>query len=97
MRKSCRDELPAVGLAIVPGPACTSYPYLYRGFQDENSWSKKKIDFVAHVDFGSLRKPVNPAGIPADPGSGYQYRSFSLGGSNGLPGKGFLRVKITKP
>jgi autotransporter-associated beta strand protein len=24
----------------------------------------------------------------------YEYRSFSLGGSNGLPGKGFLRVKV---
>ncbi len=31
-------------------------------------------------------------GLPAV-GTGYEYRSFSLDGSNGLPGKGFLRAK----
>mgnify|MGYP000095951616 CR=1 FL=1 len=30
-------------------------------------------------------------------GAGYEYRSFSLSGSNGLPGKGFLRAKVTSP
>jgi autotransporter-associated beta strand protein len=29
--------------------------------------------------------------------TGYSYRSFSLGGSNGLPGKGFLRASVTAP
>ncbi len=33
------------------------------------------------------------AGLPAAP-TGYEYRTFSLDGSNGLPGKGFMRVKI---
>lgn len=28
---------------------------------------------------------------------GYSYRSFSLGGSNGLPSKGFLRATVTSP
>jgi autotransporter-associated beta strand protein len=30
-------------------------------------------------------------------GEGYEYRSFSLDGSNGLTGKGFLRAKVTSP
>ncbi|MEK7953430.1 hypothetical protein [Luteolibacter soli] len=30
-------------------------------------------------------------------GVSYEYRSFSLGGSNGLPGKGFLQVSVTNP
>ncbi|MCW1922484.1 autotransporter-associated beta strand repeat-containing protein [Luteolibacter arcticus] len=30
-------------------------------------------------------------------GVSYEYRSFSLGGSNGLPSKGFLRVSVTNP
>ena len=34
--------------------------------------------------------------LPA-PGVGYEYRSFSLSGSNGLPTKGFLRAKVTHP
>jgi autotransporter-associated beta strand protein len=35
-------------------------------------------------------------GLPAlNPG--YSYRSFSLSGSNGLPGKGFLRAAVTAP
>jgi fibronectin-binding autotransporter adhesin len=35
-------------------------------------------------------------GLPAA-GAGYEYRSFSLNGSNGLSGKGFLRAKVTSP
>jgi len=35
-------------------------------------------------------------GLP-DAGEGYEYRSFSLDGSNGLGGKGFLRAKVTSP
>jgi autotransporter-associated beta strand protein len=46
--------------------------------------------------------PVDPvvAGLPAAPVQGgitYEYRSFSLGGSNGTPGKGFLQVIVTNP
>jgi hypothetical protein len=36
-------------------------------------------------------------GLPAPSGADYSYRSFRLGGSNGLPGKGFLRARATAP
>ncbi len=42
-----------------------------------------------------LAAPVVPATDP-DPGVDYEYRSFSLDGSNGLPAKGFLRAKVTR-
>ena len=39
--------------------------------------------------------PVDPAtGLTVVPGTGYEFRSFSLSGSNGLPANGFLRAKI---
>jgi len=46
--------------------------------------------------------PVDPVtgGLPAAPVQGgitYEYRSFSLGGSNGTAGKGFLQVTVTHP
>ncbi len=47
--------------------------------------------------------PVNPVvtGLPAAPfvqgGITYVYRSFSLGNSNGTPGKGFFQVVVTNP
>ena len=46
--------------------------------------------------------PVDPVttGLPAAPVQGgitYEYRSFSLSGSNGLTGKGFLQVSVTNP
>lgn len=46
--------------------------------------------------FTAASTVVNPvtAGLPAAP-SGYEYRTFSLTGSNGTPSKGFLRVNIT--
>ncbi|MEK7954209.1 beta strand repeat-containing protein [Luteolibacter soli] len=34
------------------------------------------------------------AGLPAAP-TGYEYRSFSLAGSNGVPTRGFMRVVVT--
>ena len=46
--------------------------------------------------------PVAPVttGLPVAPTQGgitYEYRSFSLGGSNGITGKGFLQVTVTNP
>ena len=41
----------------------------------------------------SVVTPVT-AGLPAAP-AGYEYRTFSLTGSNGTPSKGFLRVSVT--
>lgn len=39
---------------------------------------------------------IPPLSMPLA-GAGYEYRSFSLSGSNGLTGKGFLRAKVTSP
>jgi autotransporter-associated beta strand protein len=47
------------------------------------------------VKVNVLAVPVVPA-TDHDPGSGYEYRSFSLNGSIGLPTKGFLRAKVTQ-
>jgi len=44
----------------------------------------------------ALVSPIIPAQDP-NPGSGYVYRSFSLDGSDGLTGKGFMRAKVTRP
>ncbi|WP_367870098.1 beta strand repeat-containing protein [Luteolibacter sp. Populi] len=52
------------------------------------------------ADFTATVNPV-PTAITTDlppAGDGYSYRSFSLGGSNGLtPAKGFLRATVTAP
>ena len=47
--------------------------------------------------FGTGVTPVTPVttGLLAAP-AGYEYRTFSLDGSDGLPDKGFLRVDITE-
>jgi len=37
-----------------------------------------------------------PAGLPTIP-AGYQYMSFSLNGSDGLAGRGFLRARVVQP
>ncbi|MCU0796348.1 MAG: autotransporter-associated beta strand repeat-containing protein [Akkermansiaceae bacterium] len=46
--------------------------------------------------FTQTVNPVNPVttDLPAAP-AGYEYRSFSLGGSNGFPSRGFMRVDVT--
>lgn len=46
--------------------------------------------------FGTAVLPVSPVttGLPPAP-AGYEYRTFSLSGSDGLPSKGFLRVSVT--
>ena len=52
------------------------------------------------VDLSSFATQVNleasalTSGLPV-PNSGWEYRSFSLEGSNGLTGKGFLRAGVT--
>jgi autotransporter-associated beta strand protein len=38
---------------------------------------------------------VAPPAPNATPPTGYEYRTFSLTGSNGMTGKGFLRVRVT--
>ena len=49
------------------------------------------VNPVAPVTAG-LPALVNPQG-----GVNYEYRSFSLDGSNGTPNKGFMQVVITNP
>ena len=49
-------------------------------------------------DLTAFPTAVNPVGVvstglPAAP-SGYEYRTFSLSGSNGLTGRGFIRAKV---
>jgi len=50
--------------------------------------------FTSAVE-GPLAMAVVPASLPASPPAGYKYVSFRLGGSNGLPGKGFIRATAT--
>lgn len=45
---------------------------------------------------GPLAAPVIPASLPAAAPSGYEYKTFRLAGSNGLPGRGFLRASVTE-
>jgi autotransporter-associated beta strand protein len=53
------------------------------------------------LDLATFTSPVSVVGtVPppapnATPPAGYTYRTFSLAGSNGLPGRGFLRVNVT--
>lgn len=64
------------------------------------------IEVRGSTTLGSFPVIVNPVatpvttGLPAAPVQGgitYEYRSFSLSGSNGLLGKGFLQVRVTNP
>jgi autotransporter-associated beta strand protein/T5SS/PEP-CTERM-associated repeat protein len=49
--------------------------------------------------FGATVTPVElvEPGKPLTDAANYEYRSFSLSGSNGLTGRGFLRAEVTKP
>lgn len=53
------------------------------------------------LDLATFTSPVSVVGTVAPPApnvappAGYTYRTFSLGGSDGLPGRGFLRVSVT--
>ena len=56
---------------------------------------------VGSVDLASFDEIVNSVtpvttGLPGAP-TGYEYRTFSLNGSNGFPSVGFLRMNVTKP
>lgn len=68
-----------------PSPAAT-----YDGFTATVTGSLDLTGFAAPV---SVVAPVTD-GLPDAP-AGYEYRTFSLDASNGLPSKGFLRVEVT--
>jgi autotransporter-associated beta strand protein len=71
-----------------PSPAATHDGVIY-AIQGSTNLS----GFTAGV---SVVDPIT-TGLPDLTGSGYEYRSFSLNGSNGLAGKGFLRAVSTAP
>lgn len=72
-----------------PSPAATIDGIVYQ-IQGSTSLGT----FVETVE-GPLAAPVIPASLPAAAPSGYEYRTFRLAGSNGLPGRGFLRASAT--
>ena len=57
--------------------------YTIQGGTNLNDWGGTVFPFVA----------ASYPGLPA-PGTDYHYQSFALTGSQDLPGKGFLRVKV---
>jgi hypothetical protein len=66
------------------------------GVDYEIEGSTNLAEFLTGVQ-GPLPATVLPTSLPIDPPVGYKYVSFRLAGSNGLPSKGFLRVKATAP
>jgi hypothetical protein len=78
-----RSAIPA--FAGSPSPAAT-----LDGITCTIQGSLNLADFTAPC---SVVAPVT-TGLPSAP-SGYEYRTFSLDGSNGLADKGFLRVQVT--
>ncbi len=73
-----------------PTPSATVDGLLY-----EVEGSLDLSDFTATVE-GPLASPVIPTGLPATPPTGYEYQTFRLAGSNGLPSRGFLRARATE-
>lgn len=53
------------------------------------------LDLTSFTSPSTVVTPVAPASNPTPP-AGYNYRTFSLNGSNGTPNKGFMRVSVTK-
>jgi len=69
-----------------PSPTATQdgYTYTVQGSTNLTSFTTAVLPTTAPVT----------TGLPAAP-AGYEYRSFSLSGSNGLAARGFLRVMVT--
>lgn len=78
-----RSGTPAFSAGPAPTATQDGFTYTIQGSTDLSS-------------FPAAVSGVNPVttDLPSAP-AGYEYRTFSLGGSNGLAGKGFLRVQIT--
>ncbi|MCW1921177.1 autotransporter-associated beta strand repeat-containing protein [Luteolibacter arcticus] len=83
MTIAVRSGTPAFG----PGPSPTA---VMDGFTYTIQGSTNLVSFTEAVT------PVSPVvtNLPDAP-TGYEYRTFSLDGSNGFPTKGFLRVSVT--
>lgn len=77
-------------LAVLPGfPAAPAATATYKGVSYEIQGSLDLLSFTSPVS------QVDPVigDLPAVP-AGYEYRTFRLDASNGLPNKGFLRVQV---
>ncbi|MES2924699.1 MAG: autotransporter-associated beta strand repeat-containing protein [Verrucomicrobiota bacterium] len=72
-----------------PSPAATQEGFTY--------------NIQGSIDLSGFTSAVTPVAVVAPPApnatppAGYEYRTFSLNGSNGFPNKGFLRVHVTNP
>lgn len=79
-----RSGTPAFSTGTSPSATVDGITYTIEGSRDLSA-------FTAPV------RQVSPVteNLPAA-GTGYEYRSFTLDASDGLPGKGFLRAKVTK-
>ncbi|MEX1113796.1 MAG: autotransporter-associated beta strand repeat-containing protein [Akkermansiaceae bacterium] len=82
------------GTAVFAGTPSPSANHAADGITYTIEGSVNLGSFLTAVDV--VPTAVTTGGLPPA-GSGYEYRSFSLNGSNGLPGKGFLRAKVTSP
>lgn len=76
---------PAFGSGPAPTATADGFRYTVRG-------SLTLAGFTSPVSV--VTTPVAPAAPNATPPAGYVWRTFSLDGSNNLPGKGFLRVAV---
>lgn len=77
-------SFPASGTPLISG-AIDGIVYQVEGSTDLST-------FTTQVNLEDTA--VGTAGLPA-PNAGWEYRSFSLEGSNGLTGKGFLRAAVS--
>ena len=84
MTIAVRDGTPAFSAGPAPTATLAGYSYTIQG-------STTLISFDSPVT--PTTAPVT-TGLPAAP-AGYNYRTFSLNGSNGLAGPGFMRVVVT--
>ncbi|RYD18661.1 MAG: hypothetical protein EOP88_21800 [Verrucomicrobiaceae bacterium] len=76
---------PAFGSGPAPTATADGFRYTVRG-------SLTLAGFTSPVSV--VTTPVAPPAPNATPPAGYVWRTFSLDGSNNLPGKGFLRVAV---
>jgi len=75
-----------------PSPSATidGIRYTIEGSLDLDSFQGSVIE-------APLALAPSVTGLPDLGNSGWEYHTFIFGNSDGLPGKGFLRVKITQP
>lgn len=69
-----------------PSPAASKDGVVY------NIQGSAALTSFDQVVEGPLASPVIPDSLPLSAPSGYEYRTFRLAGSNGLPSRGFLRA-----